>query len=367
MTTSALAPIAAGSRPGSSWLGRPSPGLIGWAERGLVPDVLVRAGIRRLLRERLEEMAAGGTDAADRRQRDLRRDLASGPVAVATEAANRQHYEVPPAFFDLVLGPHRKYSSCLYPRGNETLGEAEAAMLALTCERAGLADGHHILELGCGWGSLTLWMAKAYPTARITGISNSAAQRESIMARAEQAGLHNVEIMTADLAHFQTAARFDRVVSVECLEHMRNHRELFRRIASWLKPEGRCFIHVFTHRNQTYLFEDHSDDDWMSRHFFTGGMMPADDHFLHLQDHLRIEEHWRVSGTHYQRTAEHWLDNLDARRRECVAILEADGLDPAAARLQVSRWRIFFLACAELWGFDRGNEWLVSHYRFASR
>lgn len=364
MTASILPSVAAGSRPGSSWLGRPSPGPIGWAERGLVPDVLVRAGIRGLLRQRLRDLAAGGVDAADRRQHDLRNDLWTGPVAVATEAANRQHYEVPPAFFDLVLGPHRKYSSCLYRRGDETLGEAEAAMLDLTCQRADLKDGQTILELGCGWGSLTLWMAKAYPKARITAVSNSAAQRSAILARASGQGLTNIEVITADLAHFRTAARFDRVVSVECLEHFRNHRELFRRISAWLTDQGRCFIHVFTHRDQTYLFEDQGDGDWMSRHFFTGGMMPADAHFLHLQEHLRLEEHWRVSGRHYRQTAEHWLENLDARREACIAALEADGLDRASARLQVSRWRIFFMACAELWGFARGEEWLVSHYRF---
>lgn len=364
---SAPATAAGGSLTGSAWLGTPSPGAIGWAERGLIPDAVVRWGIRRLLRDRLREEGVDEPDRLDRRQRQLFAACIASPVAVRTGDANRQHYEVPAGFYDLVLGPHRKYSSCWFERGDEDLATAEATMLALTCERAELADGQRILELGCGWGSLTVWMAKAYPQARITAVSNSSRQRTHILALAEAAGLKNIEVVTADLATFGTTIRFDRVVSVECLEHMRNHQELFRRIRSWLSPQGKVFIHVFTHRTVTYLFDDQGDDDWMARHFFAGGMMPADGWFLRFQDHLRLDEHWRVSGQHYVRTAEAWLRNIDARRRQCMAVFQADGLDAKAALLQVNRWRIFFLACAELWGYRGGAEWLVSHYRFSVR
>ena len=356
-----------GSLAGSAWLGTPSPGLIGWAERGWIPDALVRLGIRRQLRERLRLEGVNDPTRLDVRQRELAAHCDASAVAVATIDANRQHYEVPAAFYDLVLGPHRKYSSAWFSAATDDLATAEATMLAKTCERAELKDGQRILELGCGWGSLTLWMAKAYPNANIVAVSNSNRQRSHILALAAQDGLKNIQVITADLTDFATADRFDRVVSVECFEHMRNHRELFRRIRTWLQPEGKVFIHVFTHRTASYLFEQEGDDDWMARHFFSGGMMPSDNWFVRLQDDLHLEEHWRVSGTHYARTAEAWLRNLDRHGSACRDIFIADGLSSQASKLQVNRWRIFFLACAELWGYSGGAEWLVSHYRFGAR
>jgi cyclopropane-fatty-acyl-phospholipid synthase len=336
-----------------------------WLERGLLPDWLVRLGIRSLLRRRLAAEQAHDPERTAARLQQWIAECDRSPIAVATAAANAQHYEVPAAFFARVLGAHRKYSCGLWRDGVHDLDAAEAAMLTLSCERAEIADGQRVLDLGCGWGSATLWIARRFPNCRVLGVSNSASQRADILTRAAAAGLRNVEILTADANAFAPPGRFDRIVSVEMMEHARNWRALLARSADWLVPGGKMFVHVFTHARVGYPFASDGDDDWMGRHFFTGGQMPADAQLLHFQDHFAVEAHWRVSGVHYQKTAEAWLANLDRHRRELVAVLREQHGDRAAA--MVNNWRVFFLACAELWGFAGGSEWLVSHYRLRRR
>jgi cyclopropane-fatty-acyl-phospholipid synthase len=336
---------------------------IDWTEQGLVPDRMIRAGIRRLLKQRIGEIDAEDAEAAGRRIERFVASMDEAPIALSPELANEQHYEVPAAFYGLALGPHRKYSACYWPEGVTTLGEAEATALAATCERAGLADGMHVLELGCGWGSLTLWMAEQFPRCRITAVSNSHSQRAHITREADRRGFRNVEVLTADMNRFQAPRTYDRVVSVEMFEHMRNWRRTFAGVHSWLKPGGRFFMHVFAHRAVPYAFEARDDSDWMSRLFFSGGMMPSDELAARFQDHMRLVRRWRWDGTHYQRTAEAWLANLDSRRDDVLAVLaETHGAEDAGVWLQ--RWRIFFMACAELFGFRQGQEWWVSHYLF---
>lgn len=343
---------------------RPGPGLLGLAERGLLPDALLRLGIRRQCEARLMAERVRGLQAQAERFRQRIAELRESPVAIHTDAANAQHYELPPDFFRLCLGRRLKYSSAYYPRGDETLDQAEDAMLALYGERAELADGQRILELGCGWGSLTLWMAEHFPNALITAISNSRPQREHILGQCRERGLHNVEVVTCDVNRLQLPGEtFDRCVSIEMFEHMRNYDTLLGNIAGWLKPEGKLFVHIFAHRTLMYPFETEGEDNWMGRHFFTGGLMPASDTLLWFQKALRIEQRWHVDGTHYEKTANHWLQNQDRNRDAVMAVLrEAYG---EHAGLWFQRWRMFWMACAELFGYADGQEWLVAHYRFA--
>ena len=341
---------------------------IGWVEQGLVPDSVVRLGIRRLLRERLADIGDSDPERSAELARAFVQEMTAAPLALVPDKANEQHYEVPAAFFTRVLGPHRKYSACWWPDGTQTLAEAEAAALAATCERAGIADGQRVLELGCGWGSLSLWMAERYPGSRIIAVSNSHSQREFIEAEAARRGYANLHVVTCDMNDFAPDAghSFDRIVSVEMFEHLRNWPEAFARVARWLAPEGLFFMHVFAHRRTPYPFVERDATDWMSRHFFSGGMMPSDDLALRCQDDLRLVDRWRWSGMNYARTSEAWLVNMDANKGELWPLFEATyGREHAAVWWM--RWRLFFLSVAELFAFDDGNCWWVSHYLFSPR
>lgn len=336
--------------------------LIELAERGWLPDWLIRVGIRRLLRNRLKgELRKGKDKSIDAFVAELKRSA----IAVQTDAANEQHYELPSAYFQKVLGPRLKYSCGWWPEVSTSLAESEEAMLELTCKRAALENGQSVLELGCGWGSLTLWMAEKYPESQITAVSNSRTQRAFILEQAQERGLANVDVVTADMNKFRPDGQFDRVVSVEMFEHMKNYHRLLEQISDWLNPEGKLFVHIFTHRQFAYHFDDTGEsDDWMANYFFTGGTMPSDDLLLRFQDHLRLERHWRVNGCHYSRTLEAWLKLQDRQKKVVLELFEEVYGNRSEAALWEQRWRMFYLACSELFRYNGGREWMVSHYLF---
>jgi cyclopropane-fatty-acyl-phospholipid synthase len=344
--------------------------LVGFAidcvERGWVPDLATRAAIRRLCSQRLGECQQSNCELEREDLESFLSDMRRGPIAPVPERANEQHYELPASFFGHVLGPHRKYSCCWWPAGVDSLEAAEAASLGETCARAELADGQEILELGCGWGSLSLWMASRYPGSRVTAVSNSRPQREYIESEARRRGIENLQVITADMNRLHFNRSFDRVVSVEMFEHMRNYERLLRRISGWLRPEGRLFVHIFCHRRFAYPFETDGDDNWMGRYFFTGGIMPSDDLLARFSDDLRVERQWRWNGQHYQRTSDAWLHNLDRNRDQVMPILE-EAYGRAESHRWFHRWRMFFLAVSELFGYRGGEEWFVGHYLLRPR
>lgn len=346
---------ATSGEPSDHWL-------IRWCERGWLPDALTRAGMRTLVRQRLaEETARYGRDRSHTFEA-LLNELRASPIAIDTHAANAQHYEIPGAFFEAHLGPRLKYSCGYYPRGNETLAQAEDTMLSLYAQRAGLADGQRILDLGCGWGSLSIWLAEKYPNAQIVGVSNSQSQRRFIEQRCASRGLTRVQIITGNIAELDIApemAGFDRVLSIEMFEHMKNYGALLSKIARWMQHDGKLFVHHFAHRRLAYHFASRDTSDWMSRHFFTGGTMPSADLLSRFDDDLVVERDWWVDGTHYARTANRWLASLDSAREIVMPVLH--DIYRADARIAFQRWRMFYMAVSELFGYAAGREWGVSH------
>lgn len=330
--------------------------------RDLIPDWMLRRAVHFLNKKRIRDETE--TTAERQRARLMRmvEELRASPIAIKTVEANQQHYEVPTEFFELVLGPHLKYSCCYYEKG-DSLEQAERRMLDLTIERARIGEKMKVLDLGCGWGSLTLYLAQKMPSVQITAVSNSGSQRRYIEERCRQLKLKNVKVITADMNDFTIREKFDRVVSVEMFEHMRNYDLLMKKVAGFLKPGGLLFVHIFVHREFCYPFEVRDETDWMSKYFFTGGIMPSQDLLLFFQKDLRIESQWHVDGTHYQQTAEHWLENMDRHRGRITGLFaETYGADQALT--WIVRWRLFFIAVAEFFGTNRGREWFVSHYLF---
>ena len=337
--------------------------LINLAEKGFLPDLLIRLGIKRLCGQRLSETNTLGLEALENSHQQWIDLLTESPVAIVPEKANEQHYEVPPKFFELVLGANLKYSSGYWSKEVFSLDESELEMLKITCERAGLVDGQDILELGCGWGSLTCFMAQKFPNSKITAVSNSKDQRNFIQQKNDKLNLQNIKVFTADMNDFSTDEKFDRVISIEMFEHMRNYDELLKRIDGWLKQNGKLFVHIFSHKEVAYPFEDKGDGDWMAREFFSGGQMPSHRLLMSFPDRMKIEKDWRVSGTHYEKTSLAWLRKMDTNKIEVLELFKTTyGEKDASAWFQ--RWRIFFMSCEVLFGFNEGSEWGVSHYLF---
>lgn len=332
-------------------------------EKDKLPDALLRMGIQRLLKQRLADEQSDDAELQQLKFNELILELKNSEIAIHTADANQQHYEVPTEFYRYCLGKHLKYSSAYWNPGVTALDTAEADMLALTCERAELADGQEVLELGCGWGSLSLYMSFRYPSSQFTVVSNSATQKTYIDEAARTRGISNLRVITADINTFEIAEKFDRVVSVEMFEHMRNYKLLLKKISGFLKDEGKLFVHIFTHQTLAYKFEVNDESDWMSKYFFTGGIMPSNHLLFYFNDSLSVSKHWVVNGRHYAKTAEAWLQNMDAHRKEIMPILEQTYGAGQAVKWWVY-WRLFYMACAELFGYRNGNEWMVCHYLF---
>jgi cyclopropane-fatty-acyl-phospholipid synthase len=335
-------------------------------EKNKIPDFLIRIGIKKLLAQRLKDENKGSSEVNQKHLMELIEELKNSPIAINTIEANEQHYEVPTEFYQYCLGKHLKYSSGYWKEGVTDIDTSETDMLEITCQRADLTDGQTVLELGCGWGSLSLFMAVKFPKSSFTVVSNSRTQKIYIDNQARARGIKNLTVITTNINDFKPEQAYDRVVSVEMFEHMRNYEMLMQLVANALKPDGKLFVHIFTHKEYAYKFEVVDETDWMSKYFFTGGIMPSDDLLLYFNKALFIEKHWHVSGMHYSKTSEAWLQNMDRHKSKIMPLFEKTYGNKEALKWWVY-WRIFYMACAELWAYNNGEEWIVSHYLFQKK
>lgn len=334
-------------------------------ERNLVPDALIRHSIGQRLRNTLKEHTHSDPEAAAAATDKLVAELKQSPIAINTSDANEQHYEVPADFYRIVLGPQLKYSCGLWEDTKDTLESSELRMLELTAQRAGIKNATKILDLGCGWGSFSLFAAEKFPDKKFTAVSNSNSQREFIEKTAKLRGIKNLKVITSDINDFNPDEKFDRVVSVEMFEHVRNYQKLFKKINSWLEKDGKLFVHIFNHKKIAYKFEVKDSSDWMARHFFTGGMMPSDNLLMKFSEGFQLEEHHTINGMHYSKTLEAWLQKMDANKAEVMQLFRKT-YNGNAGKFWVY-WRVFFMACSETFRMDDGNQWQVSHYVFAKK
>ncbi|KAJ4830155.1 hypothetical protein Tsubulata_042905 [Turnera subulata] len=335
-------------------------------ERNLLPDAVVRRLTRLLLASRLR---SGCKPSSELQLLDLLQfvhSLKEMPIAIQTETAKAQHYELPTSFFKLVLGKNMKYSCCYFPNESSSLEDAEKAMLELYCERAKLKDGHTVLDVGCGWGSLSLFIAQKYANCKITGICNSTTQKAYIEEQCRDLQLHNLEIIVADISTFEMEASYDRIFSIEMFEHMKNYGQLLNKISKWMKQDTLLFVHYFCHKAFAYHFEDINEDDWITRYFFTGGTMPSANLLLYFQDDVSIVNHWLVNGKHYSKTSEEWLKRMDKNLASIKPIMESTYGKDQSLKWTVY-WRTFFIAVAELFGYNNGDEWMVAHFLFRKK
>ena len=340
--------------------------IISAVEKGIIPDFLIRYGIKLLLKRRLIDIKSLDCEKTDFSQMQMISRMQSSPIAINTDSANEQHYEVPQAFYKLILGSSYKYSCCHWSNEVHNLDDAEKEALDITCDRAQINNGMNVLDLGCGWGSLSLWIAEKFPECSVTSVSNSKSQHDFIHKQASLRNLNNIKVIVADMNDFKIDQKFDRIISLEMFEHMKNYQKLYHRISKWLSDDGLFLMHIFCHKSSPYDFVDKGPNDWMSRYFFTGGIMPSDDLPLFFQESLLIKHRWRWSGEHYAKTSNAWLENMDKRKAKILPIIESTyGRENMQKWWQ--RWRIFFMSCAELFAFNGGQEWYVNHYLFEKK
>ena len=322
------------------------------AELGLIPDVFIKTAVRFITKKRLNESGI------HENKLNVIKSISEGGIAEKTDDANEQHYEVPPEFFKYALGKNLKYSCSFFDK-TDSLDEAEKSMIELYIERADIQEGHDILDLGCGWGSFSLYVAEKYPSVSITAVSNSKDQIAFIQNEAKRRGLFNIKASKMDVNNLDLDNKFDRIVSIEMFEHLRNYKLILNSLNSLLKPDGRLFVHIFCHKELTYFYEIKNSYDWMTKYFFEGGIMPSQDIFKYFDDELEVINQWDVNGNHYAKTCKAWLNNHYKNKDKILDIFDKHYDKP---RIWFNRWRIFFLSCEAFFAINNGREYFVSHY-----